>query len=115
MVSDIKDNGTFLLNCPWSAEELDQKLPAKMKRFLATHNINFYTIDAVSLGKEIGLGNRINMIMQAAFFKLANIIPIEDAVKYMKKAIVDTYGKKGDNVINMNYLAVDKGIEALKR
>ncbi len=115
MVSDIKDNGTFLLNCPWSAEELDQKLPAKMKRFLATHNINFYTIDAVSIGKEIGLGNRINMIMQAAFFKLANIIPIEDAVKYMKKAIVDTYGKKGDNVINMNYLAVDKGIEALKK
>lgn len=115
MVSDIKDNGTFLLNCPWSAEELDEKLPAKMKKFLATHNINFYTIDAVSIGKEIGLGNRINMIMQAAFFKLANIIPIDDAVKYMKKAIVDTYGKKGDNVINMNYLAVDKGIEALKK
>ncbi len=113
MVSDIKDNGTFLLNSGWSAEELEEKLPASMKRFLAKHNINFYTIDAVSIAKEIGLGNRINMIMQSAFFKLANIIPINDAVKYMKQAIIDTYGKKGEKVINMNHLAVDKGIESV--
>jgi len=115
MVTDLKDNGVFLLNCMWTPKELDEKLPAKMKRFIAKHNINLYTIDAVSIAKEIGLGGRINMIMQAAFFKLANIIPIEDAVEYMKKAIVDTYGKKGDKVINMNYKAVDMGIEALKK
>lgn len=115
MISDLKDNGTFLLNCGWSAEELDEKLPADMKRFIAKHNIHLYTLDGVSIGKEIGLGNRINMIMQSAFFKLAKIIPLDDAVKYMKDAILKTYGKKGDKVVNMNYLAVDKGIEALKK
>lgn len=115
MVSDLKDGGTFLLNCSWSAEELDKRLPAKMKRYIAKHNINFYTIDAVDIAREIGLGGRINMVCQAAFFKLANIIPLEDAVKYMKEAIKATYGKKGDKVVNMNYLAVDKGIEALKK
>jgi len=115
MVDDLKDNGTFLLNCGWSDEELDKKLPADMKRFIAKHNIHLYTIDAVSIAKEIGLGNRINMIMQAAFFKLAKIIPLDDAVKYMKDAILKTYGKKGEKVVNMNYLAVDKGIEALRK
>ena len=115
MVSDLKDNGTFLLNCSWPAEELDSKLPADMKRYIAKHNIDLYTIDGVSIGKEIGLGSRINMIMQAAFFKLAKIIPLEDAVKYMKDAIKTTYGRKGDKIVNMNYLAVDKGIESLKK
>jgi len=115
MVDDLKENGTFLLNCGWTAEELEEKLPAKVKRLIAKKNINFYTIDGVSIGKEIGLGNRINMIMQAAFFKLANIIPLDDAVKYMKDAILATYGKKGEKVVNMNYLAVDKGIEALNK
>jgi len=115
MVSDLKDGGTFLLNCSWSAEELEEKLPAKMKRYMAQHNIKFYTIDAVDIAKEIGLGGRINMVCQAAFFKLANIIPLDDAVKYMKQAIKDTYGKKGDKIVNMNYLAVDKGIEAVKK
>jgi len=115
MVQDLKDNGTFLLNCSWTAEELDSKLPAEVKRYIAKHNIKLYTIDAVNIGKEIGLGNRINMIMQSAFFKLANIIPIDDAVKYMKDAIVKSYGSKGDKIVNMNYLAVDKGIEALKK
>lgn len=115
MVSDLKDGGTFLLNCGWSFEMLNEKLPAKMKRFIAKHNIGFYTIDGIAIGKEIGLGSRINMIMQAAFFKLAKVIPNEDAVKYMKDAILKTYGKKGDKIINMNYLAVDKGIEALKK
>lgn len=113
MVSDLKDNGIFLLNCGWSREELDEKLPAKMKRFIAKHKIKFYTIDAVSIAKELGLGARINMIMQAAFFKLANIIPIDDAVKYMKEAIVATYGKKGDKIIEMNNKAVDAGIKML--
>lgn len=115
MINDLKDNGTFLLNCGWSAEELDEKLPADMKRFIAKHNIHMYTLDGVSIGKEIGLGSRINMIMQSAFFKLAKIIPLDDAVKYMKDAILKTYGKKGEKIVNMNYLAVDKGIEALKK
>ena len=115
MVYDLKDNGTFLLNCGWTPEELDEKLPTGVKRFMAKHNIHFYTLDAVSIGKEIGLGNRINMIMQSAFFKLAKIIPLDDAVKYMKDAILKTYGNKGEKIVNMNYLAVDKGIEALKK
>lgn len=115
MVYDLKDNGTFLLNCGWTPEELDEKLPAGVKRFMAKHNIHFYTLDAVSIGKEIGLGSRINMVMQSAFFKLAKIIPLEDAVKYMKDAILKTYGNKGEKIVNMNYLAVDKGIEALKK
>ncbi|WP_026486762.1 pyruvate:ferredoxin (flavodoxin) oxidoreductase [Caldanaerobius polysaccharolyticus] len=113
MVSDLKDGGTFLLNCSWSPQELDSKLPAAMKRYIAKHNINLYIIDAVNIAKEIGLGGRINTIMQAAFFKLANIIPIDDAVKYMKKAIVDAYGKKGEKVVNMNYEAVDRGISSV--
>lgn len=115
MISDLKPNGTFLLNCGWSAEELSEKLPAAMKRYIAKNGINLYTIDGVAIAREIGLGGRINMVMQAAFFKLAGIIPIDDAVKYMKKAIVDTYGKKGDKIVNMNYAAVDKGIELLKK
>jgi pyruvate-ferredoxin/flavodoxin oxidoreductase len=115
MVSDLKDNGTFLINCAYTPEELDNVMPAAMKRFIAQHNISVYTIDGVGIGAEIGLGNRINMVMQAAFFKLANIIPIEDAVKHMKKAVYDTYGKKGDKIINMNLLAIDKGIEGINK
>ncbi len=115
MISDLKDGGTFLLNCSWTEKELGDKLPAKMKRYIANHNINLYTIDGVEIGKEIGLGNRINMIMQAAFFKLADIIPIDDAIKYMKEAIFTSYGKKGDAIVNMNNLAVDKGIGALNK
>ena len=115
MVYDLKDNGTFLLNCGWTSEELEEKLPAGVKRFMAKHNIHFYILDAVAIGKEIGLGSRINMIMQSAFFKLAKIIPLDDAIKYMKDAILQTYGKKGEKIVNMNYLAIDKGIEALKK
>ncbi len=115
MVSELKENGTFLLNCAWSDKELDEHLPAKMKRFIAERNIKFYILDGVGIAKEIGLGGRINMVMQSAFFKLANIIPIEDAVKYMKDAIYDTYGKKGDKIVDMNYKAVDMGIEAIKK
>lgn len=115
VLAGLKDGGTFLLNCHWSKEELDEKLPASVKNYLAKHNINFYIINAVDIAQEIGLGGRINMIMQAAFFKLANIIPIDEAVKHLKDAIVKSYGHKGEKVVNMNYLAVDKGIEALQK
>ena len=114
MVSDLKEGGTFLLNCGWDLEELEQKLPAKMKKIIAERNIKLYTIDGVTIAKEIGLGNRVNTVLQAAFFKLANIIPIEDAVKFMKDAIVASYGKKGENIVNMNFAAVDQGIEKVK-
>src|SRR5690606_11663228 len=81
--------------------------------YLAEHNIDFYTINATKIAEDIGLGNRTNMIMQSAFFKLANVIPMDDAVKYLKDSIVKSYGKKGEDVVNMNYKAVDKGIDAL--
>ncbi len=109
----LKKRGSFLLNCTWSAEELDEKLPAKMKRYLAKNNIDFYTINAVAIVREIGLGNRTNMVMQAAFFKLAKVIPLEEAVGYMKDQIKKAYGKKGDKLVNMNNAAVDAGIEKL--
>jgi pyruvate-ferredoxin/flavodoxin oxidoreductase len=113
VLKGIKDNGTFLLNCIWSLEELEAHLPASMKRYIANHNINFNIIDAVDIAEEIGLGGRINMIMQAAFFKLANIIPVEDAVKYLKEAVVKSYGKKGEKVVSMNNTAIDKGIQSV--
>ena len=111
MVQDVKPGGFFLLNCVWSDDELDKHLPAKVKRYIAKNNIQFYTCDAVSLAKEIGLGaRRTNTILQAAFFKLADIIPIDDAIKYMKEAIEKTYGKKGENVVKMNCAGVDAGV-----
>ena len=113
MLSDLKDGGTFLLNTEWSAEELDANLPAAMKRYLAEHNIKFYIINGTAIAAEIGLGNRINTVLQAAFFKLANIIPINEAVDYMKAAIKKSYGKKGDDILNMNYAAVDKGVDGV--
>ncbi len=113
MMSALKPGGTFLLNTIWSKDELDTMLPGSIKRYLAQNNIKFYTIDAVRKAEEIGLGGRINTIMQAAFFKLAQIIPVEDAVTYMKKAIYKSYGKKGDDVVNMNYAAVDAGLNAV--
>jgi pyruvate-ferredoxin/flavodoxin oxidoreductase len=84
------------LNCQWSDEELETKLPGNLKRQIANNDINFYTINATDIASEIGLGSRINMIMQAAFFKLANVIPLDDAVKYLKQSIVDSYGRKGE-------------------
>lgn len=113
VLEGLRDNGNFLLNCIWNKEEIEEHLPAHMKRYIANHNINFYTIDAVKIAQEIGLGGRINMIMQAAFFKLANIIPIEDAVKYLKDAVVTSYGKKGEKVVNMNHAAIDQGVGAI--
>ncbi len=113
MMEALKPGGTFLLNTIWSKDELETMLPGSIKRYLAKNNIKFYTIDAVSKAEEIGLGGRINTIMQAAFFKLAQVIPVEDAVTYMKKAIYKSYGKKGDDVVNMNYAAVDAGLNAV--
>ncbi|MBE5906718.1 MAG: pyruvate:ferredoxin (flavodoxin) oxidoreductase, partial [Lachnospiraceae bacterium] len=114
IVSEIKEGGVFLLNTLWKDEELNEKLPAKVRRTIAKKHIKFYCIDAVDIAKEIGLGNRTNAILQAAFFKLANIIPIDDAVKYMKEAIVKSYGHKGEKVVNMNNQAVDAGVDALR-
>ena len=111
MVQDVKPGGFFLLNCTWSDDELEEKLPGQVKRYIAQNNVQFYTCDAVSLAKEIGLGaRRTNSILQAAFFKLADIIPIDEAVGYMKDAIKKTYGRKGQNIVDMNCAAVDAGI-----
>ncbi|WP_300261166.1 pyruvate:ferredoxin (flavodoxin) oxidoreductase [Clostridium sp.] len=113
VLDGLKKNGTFLLNTIWTPEEVAKNLPASYKRFLAENNIKFYTLNAVKIAQEVGLGGRINMIMQSAFFKLANIIPVEDAVRYLKEAVVTSYGKKGEKVVNMNYAAIDKGIDAI--
>lgn len=113
VLDGLKKNGTFLLNTIWTPEEVAEHLPASYKRFLAENNIKFYTLNAVKIAQEVGLGGRINMIMQSAFFRLANIIPVEDAVKYLKDAVVTSYGKKGEKVVNMNHAAIDKGIDAI--
>ncbi len=113
VLDGLKPGSTFLLNTIWSPEDLEEKLPAAYKRFMANNNIKFYTINAVAIAQEIGLGGRINMIMQSAFFKLANIIPVEDAIKYLKDAVVTSYGKKGEKVVNMNNAAIDKGVESI--
>ncbi len=113
LVKGLKAGGTFLLNCLWDEKELDENLPANIKRYLAKNDINFYTINATQIAEEIGLGNRINMVMQSAFFKLAQVIPVEEAVAYLKEAVEHSYGKKGGNIVAMNNAAVDKGIESL--
>ena len=113
LLKGLKKEGTFVLNTIWNAEELDQHLPAKMKRFIAENEINFYTVNATKIASEIGLGNRINMIMQSAFFKLANIIPQEEAVEYLKDSINKAYGKKGEKIVNMNYQAVEQGANSI--
>ncbi|MGP1570234.1 MAG: pyruvate:ferredoxin (flavodoxin) oxidoreductase [Eubacteriales bacterium] len=114
LIHDLRDGGTFLLNCTWdNVEDLTNNLPALLKRQLAEKKAEFYVIDAIKYADEIGLGTRINMIMQAGFFKLAKVIPIDDAVKYLKESIVKTYGKKGQNVVDMNHKAVDIGVDNL--
>jgi pyruvate-ferredoxin/flavodoxin oxidoreductase len=113
VIKGLKDGGTFVLNCQWSVEELEEKLPGNMKKYLADHNINFYIVNATDIAVELGLGNRINMIMQSAFFKLANVIPLADAVNYLKEALEKSYGKKGEEIVAMNYKAVDAGTDAL--
>ncbi len=110
MAQDLKPGGTFLINCGYDAEQLGKVLPAEEKRYIANNDIQVYTVDAAKLGAELGLGNKFNMILQAAFFKLADIIPIDDAEKYMKDAIVKTYGHKGEDVVSKNKAAVDAGL-----
>ena len=109
MVQDLKKGGSFLLNCSWSAQELDERLPGKVKKFIADNDINFYTIDAFQIGKELGLGTRTNTVLQSAFFSIAKIIPAEDAIQYMKDAATKSYGRKGEAVVKMNHDAIDRG------
>ena len=109
MVQELVDGGTFLLNCPWDMEGLEKHLPGQVKAFIANHNIKFYVIDGIKIGKEIGLGGRINTVLQSAFFKLANIIPEDHAIELMKAAAKATYGRKGDAIVQMNYDAIDAG------
>ena len=115
LLKGLKKGGTFLLNCLWSDSELDEHLPAGIKKYLAEKGINFYTINATKIAEEIGLGNRINMVMQSAFFRLAQVIPVEEAVAYLKEAVEHTYGKKGANIVTMNNAAIDKGIKELSK
>ncbi|MGN1467304.1 MAG: pyruvate:ferredoxin (flavodoxin) oxidoreductase [Ruminococcus sp.] len=115
MVDDLKEGGSFLLNCPWDVEELDKRLPGKMKRLLAQKKINFYTIDGIAIGKEIGLGGRINTVLQSAFFKIADIIPAEQAKEYMKEKATLSYSKKGQAIVDMNHAAIDRGMSDLKK
>ncbi|HZJ68486.1 MAG TPA: pyruvate:ferredoxin (flavodoxin) oxidoreductase, partial [Candidatus Eisenbacteria bacterium] len=115
MLTPLKKGGAFLLNTQWNEDELDEHLPASIKRYLAENDIDFYTINAVDLANGIGLGSRINTICQAAYFKITEVIPVDDAVTYMKDMIVKSYGDKGENIVNMNYAAVDAGIEHVKK
>lgn len=113
ILKGLKKGGTFVLNCPWKPEELDEKLPASMKKYISQNDINFYIVDAIKIARGIGLGGRINMVMQAAFFKLANVIPIENAIGYLKESIEKTYGRKGRNIVEMNDRAVDEGLRSV--
>ena len=113
LLSGLKKDGTFLLNTIWTEAELETELPASMKRYLVQNNINFYIVNAVKIAQDLGLGGRFNMVMQAAFFKLADIIPLQDAVKYLKDAVVKSYGKKGQNIVDMNNSAIDEGLQAI--
>lgn len=113
VVAGLKKGGTLLLNCNWSAVDLDAQLPGYMKRYIAQNDVKLYMIDAVKIAQEIGLGGRINMIMQSAFFKLADIIPLADAIAYLKEAVEHSYGMKGQNIVDMNNAAIDAGVEAI--
>ncbi|MDP4125576.1 MAG: pyruvate:ferredoxin (flavodoxin) oxidoreductase [Bacillota bacterium] len=113
LIKGLKKKGNFVLNCNWTPEELDEKLPASMKQAIVKNEVNFYIIDAIAIASKIGLGNRINMIMQAAFFKLANVIPVEEAIDYLKASVTKTYGKKGQNIVDMNIAAIDLGASSL--
>ena len=115
IVDDLKEGGSFLLNCPWDTEEISERLPGKMKKILAERHINFYTIDGIKIGKEIGLGGRINTVLQSAFFKIADIIPADKAKELMKAAAKKSYMKKGQAIVDMNYAAIDRGMEDLKK
>ncbi|SMB83330.1 pyruvate-ferredoxin/flavodoxin oxidoreductase [Desulfonispora thiosulfatigenes DSM 11270] len=113
VIEGLKEGGTFLLNCNWDPSEVEEHLPASLKKHLAEKKANFYIINAIDIAAEVGLGHRTNMVTQSAFFKLANVIPYDEAVGYIKTAIKKTYGKKGDAIVNMNNAAVDRAAEAL--
>lgn len=113
LLDGLRDGGTFLLNCMWDDAQLEERLPARMKRYIARHNIRFYTLNAIDLAGKIGLKGRINMIMQSAFFHLSQIIPQEEAMAYLKQSVVDSYGRQGEKVIEMNKSAIDCGVEHL--
>lgn len=115
LLAGLKQGGTFLLNCLWTEKELEENLPIAMKRYLAKNQIHFYIINAVKIAADLGLNGRINMIMQAAFFKLAQVIPVEDAVAYLKESVVHSYGKQGNQVIEMNHAAIDQGIQSITK
>ncbi|BBF41622.1 pyruvate-flavodoxin oxidoreductase [Lachnospiraceae bacterium KM106-2] len=115
MVQDVKPGGIFMINCQWSDDELDSKLNAAAKKYIADNNIQLYTINAIDKAIEIGMGKRTNTILQSAFFKLANVMPIEEAVDFMKAAAKKSYGKKGDAVVEMNYKAIDAGVDAVHK
>ncbi|WP_312940256.1 pyruvate:ferredoxin (flavodoxin) oxidoreductase [Oscillibacter sp.] len=112
MIHEVKDGGTFLLNTAWTEEELSEKLPGDVKNYIANHNVQFYIVDANKIARELGLGNHANLILQSAFFKLARVMPVDDAIRYMKEAAQKTYAKKGEKVVNMNLAAVDAGINS---
>ncbi|MDA3846641.1 MAG: pyruvate:ferredoxin (flavodoxin) oxidoreductase, partial [Vallitaleaceae bacterium] len=113
LLKGLRTGGNFVLNTQWSPEELNTHLPAELKQAIAKSQATFYTVNATDIAEEIGLGSRINMIMQAAFFKLADVLPIDTAVEYLKEAVVKAYGKKGESIVKMNNLAIDKGIDSL--
>jgi pyruvate-ferredoxin/flavodoxin oxidoreductase len=113
VLDGIKDGGTFVLNCAWTADQMDKELPASMRRTIAEKNLKFYTVDAVKIAGEVGLGGRINMVMQTAFFKLADVIPFDQAVSLLKGGIEAAYGKKGPKIVEMNCAAVDKASDAI--
>ena len=115
MVQDVKPGGVFMINCQWSDEELDKHMPAASKKYIADNNIQLYTINAIDKAIEIGMGKRTNTILQSAFFKLADVMPIDQAVEYMKAAAKKSYSKKGDAVVEMNYKAIDAGVDAVHK
>ena len=115
MVQDVKPGGVFMINCQWSDEELENHLNAEAKKYIADNNIQLYTINAIDKAIEIGMGKRTNTILQSAFFKLADVMPIDQAVEYMKAAAKKSYGKKGDDVVQMNYNAIDAGVDAVHK
>ena len=115
MVQDVKPGGVFMINCQWSDEELEHHLNADAKKYIADNNIQLYTINAIDKAIEIGMGKRTNTILQSAFFKLANVMPIDDAVDFMKQAAKKSYGKKGDAIVEMNYKAIDAGVDAVHK
>lgn len=114
LLEGIKENGTFVLNCPWTIKEMEDYLPNSLKKIIAEKNLKFYTIDAVKIAEGVGLGGRINMVMQTVFFKLANVLSVDDAIKYLKEAIEKTYGKKGKDIVEMNWKAVDAALDNIK-